>query len=82
MTGKIGRYGATIALAALSFAALIESAPAHAVSPSRQYRSYYDYAPGYQRYMPNPVLEAPGALYDMVPTFGPPDPASCGGYRC
>jgi hypothetical protein len=82
MTGKIRRYGPTIALAAASFAALAGASPAQTVRPWHENRSYYDYAPGYHRYMPNPSLGVPGAFYDMVPTFGPPDPASCGGFRC
>jgi hypothetical protein len=82
MPEKITRYGTTIALAAATFAALAGASRAQTVQPWHEYRSYYDYAPGYQRYMPNPSLGVPGAFYDMVPTFGPPDPASCGGFRC
>ena len=80
MPEKIGRYGAAIALAATSFAALVGASPAQTVRPWHEYRSYY--APDYHHYMPNPSLGVPGAFYDMVPTFGPPDPASCGGFRC
>jgi hypothetical protein len=82
MTEKIRRYGATIALAASLFAAFVGASPAQTVPPWRMYRSYHYYAPGYDRYMSNPALGVPGAFYDMVPTFGPPDPASCGGFRC
>ena len=82
MPEKIRRYAPTIAFAAASFAALVGASPVQTVRPWHEYRSYYDYAPGYHRYMPNPSLGVPGAFYDMVPTFGPPDPASCGGLRC
>jgi hypothetical protein len=63
MTGKIRRYGATIALAASLFAALIGASPAQRVAPWREYRSYYDYAPGYHRYMP---IRPSGALHNLI----------------
>jgi hypothetical protein len=82
MSEKIRRHAATIAFAAASFTALVGASPVQTVRPWHEYRSYYDCASSYYGYMPNPSLGVPGAFYDMVPTFGPLDPASYGGFRC
>jgi hypothetical protein len=54
---------------------------AHAASRSRIHQpSLYDFVPsnhGYDGYAANPDLGPYGS-----PNSGPPDPASCGGFRC
>jgi hypothetical protein len=92
LSGRIFKGGATAALAiAVSLAAAgsgvaatrhavrAQNAPAYRDSPT-----YYDYAPmmgpsGFAAGGPgqrtNPTIVPPGA-------FGPPDPASCGGFHC
>ena len=88
LTGRISKGGAALAMAlAVSFAANGSSSAAtrHHAQTMRTYQgspTYYDYAPGRPGLTPgqvgqrtNPTIVAPGA-------FGPPDPASCGGFHC
>jgi hypothetical protein len=77
---KLARYGIATSAAVLSLGLLLAASTAQAI-PRRQQSfdpprvlapGYYNYAPGYYNYAPNPAL----------PSLGPPDPASCGGFRC
>jgi hypothetical protein len=88
LSGRILKGAAAAALAvAISLAA---AAPGFAASHHSKYsknndppaRTYYDYSPAQSDYTAgqlgrrtNPVIVAPGA-------YGPPDPASCGGFHC
>jgi len=85
LSGRIFKGAATAAIAvAVSFAAAAPGSAAthrsvHAASPAQ---TYYDYSPAQSDYTAgqlgrrtNPVIVAPGA-------YGPPDPASCGGFHC
>jgi hypothetical protein len=93
LSGRVfkGRLFTVYAAAALAVAvSLAVAAPSFAASHHSKKstetvshaRSYYDVAPlpsdstaGLPRFRTNPVIVAPGA-------FGPPDPASCGGFSC
>lgn len=86
-SGRIFKGGAALAivLAASLAAAGSSSAATRHVVRGQQMRTYYNYVPG-QIDPPgltagqlglrtNPMIVPPGA-------FGPPDPASCGGFHC
>jgi len=76
-----GTVAAAIAIA-VSFAAAAPSFAASHRTKDNTSRSYYDYTPAQSDYTAgqigrrtNPTIVAPGA-------YGPPDPASCGGFHC
>lgn len=89
LSGRIfqGAAGAAIALTV----SLVATAPSFAAShhnravrydaPAPYARSYYDFVPlsdtaaGRVGLRTNPAIVPPGA-------YGPPDPASCGGFNC
>ena len=86
-SGRIFQGTAAAALAvAVSLAGVVPSSAAtHHAARAAPARTYYNYAPG-QIDAPgltagqlgrrtDPVLVAPGG-------YGPPDPASCGGFHC
>jgi hypothetical protein len=86
LSGRIFKGGAVMAMAlAVSLAAAGSSSAATRHVVHQQARTYFNYVPGQidppgltpgqlgQR--TNPVIVPPGA-------FGPPDPASCGGFHC
>jgi hypothetical protein len=93
LSGRIfkGRIFTVYAAAALAVAvSLATAAPSFAAShhsnkstkTTAHAQSYYDVAPapsesaaGLPRLRTNPMIVAPGG-------FGPPDPASCGGFSC
>ena|ERR1700722_7973043 len=93
LSGRIfkGRIFTVYAAAALGVAvSLAAAAPSFAASHHSKKSTktvshaqpYYDVAPapsdstaGLPRLQTNPMIVAPGA-------FGPPDPASCGGFSC
>ncbi len=87
LSGRSFKGAATMAaaLAVLLAATAASSAATHRSVRSQQVRTYYNYVPG-QIDAPgltagqlgrrtDPVLVPPGG-------FGPPDPASCGGFHC
>ncbi len=73
--------GALAAAVSLATAAPSFAASHHYKKDPPQARSYYDVAPSPSAYSggpairTNPAIVAPGG-------FGPPDPASCGGFHC
>jgi hypothetical protein len=82
MVRKSIKFGIAACVAALSLGVLMAESnaqvlarrqqslePAAAAGPAP---SYYNFAPGYYDYVPNPALSS----------FGPPDSASCGGFHC
>jgi hypothetical protein len=87
LSGRILKGGAAIAVAlAVSLAAAgSSSAATRHVARGPQTRTYYNYVPsqidppgltaGQLGLRTNPTIVPPGA-------FGPPDPASCGGFHC
>ena len=87
LSGRIFKGGAMALALAVSLAAAGSSSAAtrHHVQTVRTYQNaspYYDYAPNQPGLIPgqvgqrtNPTIVPPGA-------FGPPDPASCGGFHC
>jgi hypothetical protein len=86
LSGRIFKGGAAAALAiAVSLAATGSGSAAarHRVHDTVQAApAYYNYAPGQSGLTAgqlgrrtDPVIVAPGA-------YGPPDPASCGGFHC
>jgi hypothetical protein len=87
LSGRIFKSGAAMAIAvAVSLAAAGPgSAATRQVVRGQQMRTYYNYAPaqidppgltaGQLGLRTNPTIVPPGA-------FGPPDPASCGGFHC
>lgn len=87
LSGRIFRGGAALAMAlAISLAAAGPgSAATRHVMRGPQAPTYYNYVPsqidppgltaGQLGLRTNPVIVPPGA-------FGPPDPASCGGFHC
>jgi hypothetical protein len=76
---EIIKYAVVAALLSFMCATLLAASAAQAGPDWHLYHGYYNYAPGY---MANPALARPSGPYQMLPAFGPPDPASCGGYRC
>jgi len=84
LSGRIFKGAAVVAMAvAVLFAAAAPSSAAthHSVHAARA-QTYYDFAPGQSDLTAgqlgrrtNPTIVAPGA-------YGPPDPASCGGFHC
>jgi hypothetical protein len=87
LSGRMFKAGAAALMAvAVSVAA---TAPGSAATRHRvrvqdppAYSRYYDYVPGQSDYTAgqlglrtNPTIVPPGA-------YGPPDPASCGGFHC
>jgi hypothetical protein len=87
LSGRIFKGGAVMAMAlAVSFAAAGSSSAAtrHLVR-GQQGRGFYNYVPaqidppgltaGQLGLRTNPTIVQPGA-------YGPPDPASCGGFHC
>jgi len=88
LSGRIFKGSAAVAIAlAISLAAVAPSSAAtrHHTQNVRTYQdppTYYNYAPGPSGLTAgqlgrrtDPVLVPPGG-------FGPPDPASCGGFHC
>jgi hypothetical protein len=84
LSGRIFKGAAAAAIAvAVSFAATAPSSAAtHRSANAARAQTYYDFAPAQSDYTAgqlgrrtNPVIVAPGA-------YGPPDPASCGGFHC
>jgi len=87
LSGRIFKGSAAMAMAlAVSFAAAgSSSAATRHVVHGQQVRTYYNYVPdqidppgltaGQLGLRTNPTIVPPGA-------FGPPDPASCGGFHC
>jgi hypothetical protein len=87
LSGRIFKGGAATALAlAVSLAAAGSgSAATRHIAHGQQMRTYYNYVPsqidppgltaGQLGLRTNPTIVPPGA-------FGPPDPASCGGFHC
>jgi hypothetical protein len=65
----------SLASSVASSAASRHTQGAKPVSASAHPSRYYDYAPGQLGERKNPTLPDAGQ-------FGPPDPASCGGFHC
>jgi len=77
-----GFVAAAIGVAVSLAAAAPSSAATHQSAHATQARTYYDYSPAQSDYTAgqlgrrtNPTIVSPGA-------YGPPDPASCGGFHC
>jgi hypothetical protein len=83
-SGRVFKGSATAAIAvAVSLAATASGfAATHRSAHAAHARTYYDYLPAQSDYTAgqlgrrtDPVLVPPGG-------YGPPDPASCGGFHC
>jgi hypothetical protein len=88
LSGRMLKAGAALAMAlAVSFVTVAPGSAATRhhrvrVQDPPTYSRYYDYAPGQSDFTrgqlglrTNPTIVPPGA-------YGPPDPASCGGFHC
>ena len=79
----------TALVAAITFASAIPASAAGRNRATATSPRYYDYAPGYPSSQLGPSQLTPGQLGQLtnpaLPNpgpFGPPDPASCGGFHC
>jgi hypothetical protein len=84
LSGRIFKGCSAVAIAvAVSLAAVAPSSAAtHRSTHASQAQTYYDYSPAQSDYTAgqlgrrtDPTIVAPGG-------YGPPDPASCGGFHC